>query len=89
MRKVVNGAALGAAMLALGGCVGPVNIAPLPYAHPANPEASAGAMPAIGSALTSAPSDDGLGAEHGSRMSHGQKCGAAMSKKGNHEDHGR
>ena len=34
------------------GCIGPVEIAPLPDSHPANPDAPAGMLPAVGSALT-------------------------------------
>lgn len=44
---------LGAALVLLfAGCVGPVEIAPLPYSHPANPEAPAGQTPLAGSLLT-------------------------------------
>ena len=44
---------LGAALVLLfAGCVGPVEIAPLPYSHPANPEAPAGKIPQAGSMLT-------------------------------------
>ena len=43
---------LGAALLlGLAGCVGPVEIAPLPYAHPANPDAPAGKTSDAGSGL--------------------------------------
>lgn len=42
-------------ILALAGCVGPVEIAPLPYAHPAHPEAPAGTSPDVGSMLDAPP----------------------------------
>ena len=74
--------------LAFGGCVGPVEIAPLPYAHPANPEAPAGAMPAIGSALTPGPGEVGDSTGQASGAPGEQKCGA-MPKKTGHEGHGR
>lgn len=43
--------------LLLAGCVGPVEIAPLPYAHPANPEAPAGRIPDVGSVLAPGAGD--------------------------------
>ena len=46
--NVIAGASL---LLALAGCIGPVEIAPLPYAHPANPSAPAGTLPPLGTAL--------------------------------------
>ena len=67
---------LGAALLlGLAGCVGPVEIAPLPYAHPANPDAPAGRMSDAGSGLAPAadnvpadgPTDAPMG---GMKMSH-------------------
>ncbi len=43
---------LGAILLLVSsGCIGPVEIAPLPYAHPANPDAPAGAVSTAGSML--------------------------------------
>ena len=57
MINIFRRALLVALLFALGGCVGPVEIAALPYAHPANPDAPAGTLPPLGSALepTAAP----------------------------------
>lgn len=51
MNMTINRGLAGVLTLALGGCVGPVEIAPLPYAHPAQPDAPAGTVPEVGSAL--------------------------------------
>jgi hypothetical protein len=51
MKNTTNQTALCGLLLALGGCVGPVEIAPLPYAHPANPQAPAGTLPPLGTGL--------------------------------------
>lgn len=71
MRMTTN-TRLGAILLLVSsGCVGPVEIAPLPYAHPANPDAPAGAVSAAGSLLGptagESPTD---GAMTGMKMSH-------------------
>ena len=55
MKKVTRHSVLCGSLLVLAGCVGPVQIAPLPYAHPANPDAPAGQTPRLGSALDSPP----------------------------------
>lgn len=64
------------------GCVGPVEIGPLPYAHPANPDAPAGMTPDAGSMLNPASPDEqpdsangGMEMKHdmgGMQMSHGE-----------------
>lgn len=65
----------GVLALALGGCVGPVEIAPLPYAHPAHSEAPAGVVPEVGTTLHATPpaadgeSADSMAMSHGS-MAH-------------------
>lgn len=63
---------LGALLLLVSsGCVGPVEIAPLPYAHPANPDAPAGAVSPAGSMLgTTANDTPADGAMTGMKMSH-------------------
>lgn len=65
MRRTIRLAAAGGLTLALGGCVGPVEIAPLPYAHPANPGAPAGALPPLGTALQPTPGNASGGGGHG------------------------
>ena len=55
-------------ILALAGCVGPVEIAPLPYAHPANPEAPAGTTPEVGSMLDTQPRVPGVETGEGMSM---------------------
>jgi hypothetical protein len=45
----------GILFLALAGCVGPVEIAPLPNAHPAHPDAPSGTTPEVGSMLDTRP----------------------------------
>lgn len=64
-------------LLMTAGCVGPVEIAPLPYAHPANPGAPAGAVSDVGSML--GPQADAEGEPtSGAGMHHaGKKTGAA------------
>jgi hypothetical protein len=62
-------------LLASAGCVGPVEIAPLPYTHPANPDAPAGAVPTAGALLGPTPGDSPAGgvtgeATPGMTMSH-------------------
>lgn len=49
--KSINRPLLGALILTLLGCVGPVTLAPLPYAHPASPSTPAGTLPPLGTAL--------------------------------------
>ncbi|MEO2091404.1 MAG: heavy metal-binding domain-containing protein [Gemmataceae bacterium] len=63
---------LGALLLLVSsGCVGPVEIAPLPYAHPANPDAPAGAVSSVGSMLGPTEGDNPTdGAMTGMTMSH-------------------
>lgn len=63
---------LGAILLLVSsGCVGPVEIAPLPYAHPANPDAPAGAVSTAGSMLGPTANDTPAdGAMNGMKMSH-------------------
>lgn len=51
MKNITNHSVLCGLLLALGGCVGPVEIAPLPYAHPANPKAPGGTLPPLGTGL--------------------------------------
>lgn len=62
MKNNTNHSVLCGLLLALGGCVGPVEIAPLPYAHPANPQAPGGTLPPLGTGLQPAqrPSGDTL-----------------------------
>ncbi|MBN9518925.1 hypothetical protein J0H58_10465 [bacterium] len=58
-------------LLASAGCVGPVEIAPLPYAHPANPDAPAGDTAPAGSLLGPAAGESPAdGAMTGPKMSH-------------------
>ena len=64
MKKTIRRRLASVLTLALGGCVGPVEIAPLPYAHPANPDAPAGRTTRVGSALdTALPGASGASAE--------------------------
>lgn len=51
MKKTIRHRLAVVLLLAPGGCVGPVEIAPLPYAHPANPDAPAGRTAEVGSML--------------------------------------
>jgi hypothetical protein len=67
MRRTIKLAAAGGLILALGGCVGPVEIAPLPYAHPANPGAPSGTLPPLGTALQPTPATADGGGDHGTR----------------------
>lgn len=57
MTKTTNSRLGACLLLGLAGCVGPVEIAPLPYSHPANPDAPAGKTSDAGSGL--APGADG------------------------------
>lgn len=58
-------------LLASAGCIAPVEIAPLPYAHPANPDAPAGAASTAGSMLGPTSGDDTTdGAMTGMKMPH-------------------
>ena len=59
MKKTIRHRLAGVLLLTLGGCVGPVEIAPLPYAHPANPDAPAGRTAEVGSMLDAPPSGAG------------------------------
>lgn len=59
MKNITKRAVLGSLLVALGGCVGPVQIAPLPYAHPANPEAPAGALLPLATGLDAADEPSG------------------------------
>ena len=58
----------GGLILALAGCVGPVEVAPLPYAHPANPDAPAGMTPEVGSMLDAPPQVSGVEPGEGMNM---------------------
>lgn len=51
MNNITKHTVLCGLLLAFAGCVGPVQIAPLPYAHPANPEAPAGSLPPLATGL--------------------------------------
>lgn len=73
----------GGLLLLFAGCVGPVEIAPLPYAHPANPDAPAGAMPAVGTMLNSPPEE--TVEDKGMDMSHDHKSGKTRPSQGQHE----
>lgn len=80
---------LGAILLLVSsGCVGPVGIAPLPYAHPANPDAPAGAVSTAGSMLGPTANDSPPdGAMSGMKMSHdmgGMKMPAEHGDKTGH-----
>lgn len=55
-------------ILALAGCVGPVEIAPLPYAHPAHPEAPPGTTPEAGSMLDAPHREPGAERPEGTTM---------------------
>lgn len=59
MQNTTNLAVLGGLVLTLIGCVGPVEIAPLPYAHPANPDAPGGTLPPLGTGLNAFDIDRG------------------------------
>lgn len=59
MTNTTNQTLLCGLLLALGGCVGPVQIAPLPYAHPANPQAPGGTLPPLGTGLQPAQRTSG------------------------------
>ena len=58
----------GGLILALAGCVGPIEIAPLPYAHPAHPDAPAGTSPEVGSMLDAPPQVPGVEPGEGMNM---------------------
>lgn len=76
---------LGAILLLVSsGCVGPVGIAPLPYAHPANPDAPAGAVSTAGSMLGPTPANGQPGgAMNDMKMSHDM---GAMKMPADHGD---
>lgn len=57
-------------LLGLAGCVGPVEIAPLPYAHPANPDAPAGKTSDAGSGLAPAAGGETDNPADGTKMPH-------------------
>lgn len=59
MKTITNRVLLGAWIAALIGCVGPIQLAPLPYAHPADPSTPAGVLSPLGTAL-----GDTAGAAH-------------------------
>ena len=68
MNKTTKCWLAGGVTLVLAGCVGPVEIAPLPYAHPAHPAAPAGAMPEVGSMLGAPPREPDAAAGGGKAM---------------------
>lgn len=59
MKNLPNLVVLGSMALVLNGCISPVQIAPLPYAHPANPEAPGGTLPPLGTGLQPAQKPGG------------------------------
>lgn len=59
MQNTTKRTAMCGLLLAVGGCVGPVEIAPLPYAHPANPQVPGGTLPPLGTGLQPAPRTSG------------------------------
>lgn len=63
MKQIIKHSVYCGLLAACAGCVGPVQIAPLPYAHPANPEAPAGTLPPLATGLDAAGKSAG-GAEH-------------------------
>lgn len=56
-----------AVLVSVAGCVGPVEIAPLPYAHPANPDSPPGVTLAVGTALAPDPACEPRPADQGGR----------------------
>jgi hypothetical protein len=86
MTSTPRRAFLGTLLLALSGCVGPVEIAPLPYAHPANPDAPAGTLPPLGSALEPTSAAAATGAMGGSgahqAAEHGKPAGTPAEEAG-------
>ena len=88
MKPTTRARLAGVVVLLFTGCVGPVEIAPLPYAHPANPEAAAGAMPVLGSPLA-APAKDDASAGEDEGMTDDQMKGMPGMNHGSHEGHGR
>lgn len=61
------------------GCANRLSLEPLPYAHPANPDAAEGMMPKASEALTpSTDADPSAKSEPMQRM----KCGAGMKHGG-------
>lgn len=48
MNTVTTSVLTSALLFVLSGCTGPIEIAPLPYAHPANPSAPPGTLPPLG-----------------------------------------
>ena len=88
MKLITRARHAGVVVLLFTGCVGPVEIAPLPYAHPANPEAAAGAMPVMGSSLAGpVKEDDATGEDAG--MAHDSMKGMPGMYHGSHGGHGR
>ncbi len=77
MKRLTKFAAASGLALALGGCVGPVEIAPLPYAHPANPAAPPGTLPPLGTGLQPASGAAGGGGKHGTMTHEGSEAGTA------------
>lgn len=78
-------------ILALAGCVGPVEIAPLPYAHPAHPDAPAGTTPEVGSMLDAPSRETGAdpgGGEAMKGMDHSAMGHAGPAAKGGGTEHG-
>lgn len=63
MKNIIKHSVLCGLLGACAGCVGPVQIAPLPYAHPASPEAPAGTLPPLATGLDTTGKPAG-GAEH-------------------------
>lgn len=63
MKNTIKHSALCGLLVAFAGCLAPVQIAPLPYAHPANPEAPAGTLPPLATGLTT-QTKPAAGAEH-------------------------
>jgi hypothetical protein len=63
MKNTTKHSVLCGLLVAFAGCVGPVEIAPLPYAHPANPAAPAGSLPPLATGLDADEKSAG-GTEH-------------------------
>ena len=71
-------------LLVTAGCVGPVEIAPLPYAHPANPGAPTGALSDVGSMLGPPAEAEGE-PTGGAGMNHAGKMMGAPARGGSYQ----
>jgi hypothetical protein len=88
MKLTTRARLAGVVVLLFTGCVGPVEIAPLPYAHPANPDAATGAMPVMGSSLA-APAKEDDTTDQDAGTAHDHMKGMPGMNHGSHGGHER